>query len=478
MKNDPVCWAEGLFLKPHHLQQADVYSQELISSQNRLDHPYNYGIYDLEINDELLKSNKLEVTNLIARLKDGTYVKFSGGLDLSTAGDAKEMRNSRTLIAYLAVPESQEQAANVSNSDSGTRYLSSSGESFDFCSGENPQTIDRQRLNCRLLLETQSLSGFDHIPICRLRLSNVADGTRVVDEVYLPPTIRTNGCREMARYIQSLSDVISSYMERWTEDVRNKSISFTDFRPEYLRPLFFLTMLGEFKAYLNCQTNSQGVHPYFFYQTFVQWLGRVAVLNPVNGDYAPAFPQYDHENLTEVFDLLLNEFKRRVFNPEDSNVIPVLFKGNNGVMTAAIEPEWLTSSQWSLYFGINLRRIPDRDREKFLMKIFLDPAKRNLYWKMGTQEMVESLFRKVARGVTIDQASKRKPGLPKRPIWMFFDFKDDQYWDQVKQSYTLSFRVDEELIHNPKELQGSDEITVVVDGRIYPIQLAVFAVKE
>ena len=44
-----VVWSEGLFLRPHHLQQHDRYFERLIENRSRYVTPYPWGFSDLEI---------------------------------------------------------------------------------------------------------------------------------------------------------------------------------------------------------------------------------------------------------------------------------------------------------------------------------------------------------------------------------------------------------------------------------------------
>ena len=46
--NAKVHWSEGLFLRPHHLQQADRYLENALESRTRYVTPYPYGFAAVE----------------------------------------------------------------------------------------------------------------------------------------------------------------------------------------------------------------------------------------------------------------------------------------------------------------------------------------------------------------------------------------------------------------------------------------------
>ena len=50
-----VLWTEGLFLQPHHFQQADRYTEALVTGLARRILPYAWGVTTLEIDEAALK---------------------------------------------------------------------------------------------------------------------------------------------------------------------------------------------------------------------------------------------------------------------------------------------------------------------------------------------------------------------------------------------------------------------------------------
>ena len=56
--NAKVHWTEGLFLRPHHLQQADRYLENAIESRTRHVTPYPWGFAALEIDRDLAQQSK------------------------------------------------------------------------------------------------------------------------------------------------------------------------------------------------------------------------------------------------------------------------------------------------------------------------------------------------------------------------------------------------------------------------------------
>src|SRR4051812_50191387 len=67
-----VAWSEGLFLRPHHLQQNDRYHEHLLESRVRPVTPYPWGFSELEIDRDLAQQSKFALRRAAGIMPDGT----------------------------------------------------------------------------------------------------------------------------------------------------------------------------------------------------------------------------------------------------------------------------------------------------------------------------------------------------------------------------------------------------------------------
>ena len=67
-----VLWKEGLFLRPHHLQQNDRYHEHLLELRVRHVTPYPWGFSAIEIDRDLLQQRKFALRRASGILPDGT----------------------------------------------------------------------------------------------------------------------------------------------------------------------------------------------------------------------------------------------------------------------------------------------------------------------------------------------------------------------------------------------------------------------
>src|SRR5450756_1639194 len=73
-----VAWSEGLFLRPHHLQQNDRYHEHLLESRVRHATPYPWGFSELEIDRDLAQQSKFALRRAAGIMPDGGLFDFPG----------------------------------------------------------------------------------------------------------------------------------------------------------------------------------------------------------------------------------------------------------------------------------------------------------------------------------------------------------------------------------------------------------------
>ena len=74
--NAKVHWTEGLFLRPHHLQQGDRYLENALESRTRHVTPYPWGFATLEIDRDLAQQSKFALRRASGVMPDGGLFDF------------------------------------------------------------------------------------------------------------------------------------------------------------------------------------------------------------------------------------------------------------------------------------------------------------------------------------------------------------------------------------------------------------------
>ncbi len=62
MKNaQRVVWSEGMFMSPHHMQQLDLYHENLLDLRLGAVEPYPWGVVSVEFDMEALRAGRVQV---------------------------------------------------------------------------------------------------------------------------------------------------------------------------------------------------------------------------------------------------------------------------------------------------------------------------------------------------------------------------------------------------------------------------------
>jgi type VI secretion system protein ImpJ len=77
MKNaQRVVWSEGMFMSPHHLQQQDLYHENLLDLRLAAVEPYPWGVASVEFDMEALRAGRVQLRQFSGVLPDGMPLSF------------------------------------------------------------------------------------------------------------------------------------------------------------------------------------------------------------------------------------------------------------------------------------------------------------------------------------------------------------------------------------------------------------------
>ena len=109
-----IVWNEGMLLTPHHFQQWDNYFEDLLNSRVQSAKQYDYGVLDIQVNNEAIANSNFQLTSCRAVLSDGLLVNVpdtEAVPDLRPVGDHFHPEQER-LGVHLAIPAKKMGEAN------------------------------------------------------------------------------------------------------------------------------------------------------------------------------------------------------------------------------------------------------------------------------------------------------------------------------------------------------------------------------
>lgn len=482
MTNPPVHWHEGMFLRPQHFQSAQRNWSSLIARNSKWDHHYNWGLRSVDLDPDALANYRCAVRSLEARLRDGSLVSVSEDEPLAPLNLRRAFEESNSITVFLGLPSFQlgrvnatttappatrsASAGNYSGAAAQARFIAETLELEDENSGQNPQTIPVRRLNLRLMLSTDAMTGYEVIPLARLEKSPRAEATPEVDSSFFPPLLACDAWRPLAGgVLQTLFDRIGKKVGLLADQVTSRGISFDASSQGDAQTFNQLRELNQAYTTLGVLAFAQGIHPYEAYSELCRLVGQLAIFG--KDRRPPDLPVYDHDDLARCF----FEVRRHIDGLLDVFVEPEYrersFLGAGLRMQASLEPAWLEPN-WQMYLGVKSPLEPDET-----VKILTKPGLLDM--KIGSSGRVDEIYRQGAAGLRFMHVAQPPRSLPMQQGQVYFQVlreAKESEWQHVAKSLTLAIRINEN--HVAGNIEGQRVLTVRHGGGTAPLQFTLF----
>lgn len=472
MRNLPVHWYEGMFLRPQHFQAAERYWSERVSTSDQWDNQYNYGLAHLELSRESLANSQVQIASCRARMRDGTLVSIDVGQEPDRINLKDVFSNESSVLVYLAIPKLSIGRANVS-AETGinghARYVESAQELQDESRGGNDASVEFRNLNLRVMLSTDDMSGFEVLPIARIKRAGTEEATPQIDEDYIPPLISVDCWQPLALdIVRAIFDLIGEKIDVLSQRAVERKMNFSSQQPGDVDDLLMLSALNQSYGVLHCLTFAQTVHPFVVYYELCRTLGSLAVF----GDQRRVddYPQYDHDDLARIFRWLKSRIEQLLGSRKKVSYEQRFFVGTDRGMQVAIDADWL-HQKWDWYVGVNGHNVSAADGREILR-----PGKLN--WKLGSSTQVDLIFRHGLPGVEMLELMKAPRALPPHG-WLYYEIqRENASWKDVLATQTLGMRFTDTIIANLNNLPGQRQLEVMNGDKRAILEFALFAVRK
>lgn len=469
MHNLPVHWSDGMFLRPQHFQSAERHWTELLSCVQQWSLKYNYGLREIEIGPEALANHQVQVVRCRACLKDGTLIRLGAGQEPDRVDLKQAFEKSAAVTVYLAVPKLALGRRNVGDqNDQSSRYRVVEQMVQDETEGGNEQDLEFRSLNVSLRLSTENLSGYETLPIARIKRAGESNATPQIDEEYVPPVLAIDAWRPLAiGMIRAIYDILGNKIEVLSRRVAERGISLASRDPGDLDDLLMLMTANGGYGVLNCLTFAAGVHPFPAYSELCRLISLLSIFDSTRRP--PEIPAYDHDDLGRIFRWAMQQIQRLLGASRVLEYEQRYFTGTDRGMQVAIDPKWLHSG-WDWYVGVLPESITEQQCRELLRPGQLD-------WKMGSAQQVDLIFKHGIPGVEQVELDHPPRGLPAREGWVYYEVRrEGNAFRDVLATQTLAMRFTESLISNLERLRGQQKLEVFAAGKRAVLQFALFAV--
>jgi len=443
-----VLWSEGMFLTPHHFQQADRYYEHLISRRMRAVRALGWGVCRLALNADALANGEVVLSKCSAILPDGLAVETPDLDPLPPARpiegffDAK--RNS--LGVYLAAPLARAGAVAFSPEGASdgrpTRYHRRSLAAADENTGGSEREVVLAAKTLRVLFEGESLDDYATLKIAEL--SRSAGGKFVANDAYVPPCLFLSASAQLVAYLRRILEMISAKSSDLASQRRQRSAGLVEFTMSEAANFWFLHTVNATIPVLMHLHNHPDVHPEDVFLALARLAGELFTFS---GEGHPKdLPQYSHDAVGASFAAMEKKITDLMGTIIPTKCAPIpLEKTRESLFTGKLRDDRLLDGQF--YLAV-MAEVPE---EKIIKEV---PLKA----KVAASDRVDQLIAAALRGIPLRHLPTPPAEIPVQPGRQYFQVdKSGEHWEGVKKSRSISFYIPPEFKNLKLELMGVKE---------------------
>ncbi|MFO0958186.1 MAG: type VI secretion system baseplate subunit TssK [Isosphaeraceae bacterium] len=432
MAKQPVHWSEGMFLKPHHFQAADRYARERLRESEEWFHPHGWGVRSFRIDPDALKNSQARVLECQARFRDGTTVTLpeEGSLDPLDIRPALEGRGETTLM--LALPTWKEDRANIEaggNRAEWARFGVQTIDKPDENTGGDEEPVDFRWPRVRLLSSHIDTTGFELLPLARIRRGSGEGATPEVDRSYIPPILQVDGWTPLREDADRFFQQLQSVVRQESEYLVGRKLSFDSQVLGEAERILKLAQCNAAYSLLQGILPTRGLHPFGLYAELCRLIGQLSLFDETRRPID--LPAYDHDDLGPRFAKLFDELRRLLGLLGRTPAIKRYFEfqQSDGKFKVALDPDWFEEAT-RLYLGIETVDLNDAECDALI---------RGKEWKMGAEDKIDEIFRERQPGLVTRPLERIPPSLPRNVVYYEIE-RRPEYWRDVLRTRTLALR--------------------------------------
>jgi type VI secretion system protein ImpJ len=439
---DAIVWREGLFLRPQHFQQNDRRLEYEFCTRTIESSPNNWGLYELDVDLNFLKSGKFALNRVYGIMPDGTLIDISTKshglvIDIEQADAGKSL--------YLALPVNLEYEDAVCFEEElkkSTRFVAKrENEVPNINVGEKSETeLLVAKKNFQILKEEELNEGYQVIKIAKI--GNVGESNAVSLETdFMPTFLHMDKATYLQAALQELQKVLHYRIEKISEKLSDASVQAAE-----LGDYLLLQLIHRFYNRLGFFLSLSKVHPQTVFLELTSLIAELAVFMTKEKKLNKQFI-YEHEFQKKSFEGLMDELKVMLSAVLEQHSVKLpIEKRKYGIYVAKIEDKSLIqNSGFVLAVTANI----DADKLKKLLSANL---------KIGTIETIRDLVNYHLAGFKLKPLPVAPRQIPYRVNHIYF-----------KLALTTT---------DKEKLQNSGGMAFHLSGEIDGIEYTLWAVRS
>ena len=432
-----IVWNEGMLLTPHHFLQSDNYHEELLNSRVQSLMQYEYGVIDLQVNNEAIANGNFQITNCRAVMTDGLVVNVP---DAEAVPDMRPVGNhfgveAERLGVHLAVPAKKMGEANFqasgATSNGNLRFLQEGSLVKDETSGTNEQPIAYAKSNLRIIFDDELRDGFTSLKIAELQ--RTPTGQLKISEEYIPPILKISASIWVANMLRQVVEILITKSGSLGEQRRHSNASLADFTTSEVAVFWLLNTINASIPTMAHYFRSPVLHPEKLYLEMAGLVGKLMTFSIES--HPKDIVKYDHDDLYFTFFSLSSQLKDLLETVIPSRCVPIpLEKTRDTLYVGRIDDERLLKEA-EFYLAVRAQ-MPEAKLMEGVPRVV----------KIASRDVIDSVIGSALPGVVLTLASPPPAPIPARVGFKYFKLDTiGPYWNGINGSKVISVYVPNDI---------------------------------
>lgn len=299
---NPVAWTEGLFLRPHHLQQHEIFNEERLRYHLHAVDPFHWGVRELEIDEEALKDHQFVILRLDAILPGGIIIQHPGN---AVVENREFDPPTERIEVHIGIHHLSATEANAAYRDDGVkdvRFVIAAHELPDVAGGGSRVPIELAHPNVRVFLtgEENALEQHETLKLAEIEATEETKRPFVIRSTYAPPLIAVQAHELLLAELSQLVSQMAGSVRIVAG--RTQTIAVGDLEKVYMR-----YTLARMTPLLQHMLATGDTKPFPLYSTLIETAG---ALSCFRRQEVADLPRYDHRDLYRCFHELIQIISR------------------------------------------------------------------------------------------------------------------------------------------------------------------------
>jgi type VI secretion system protein ImpJ len=303
----PVSWSEGMFLKPHHFQQADLYQDARLTYHLRALNAFHWGVVKLRVDVDALENMLLRVLVCEAVLPDGLVLRVPGDAVIEERSFQDEFPPAaNALDVYLTV---QGLASDGGGSE---RFVRESEARADVLLRDNEASVEFLVPRAQLLFATgpadERLAGLQWLKIAQVRRTGRQVPRFELSPAYVPPAISLQAVPGLVSTVNEVLERLCAASRTFGQFRRERGPEALGYGVGDLEQLLARATVNQYIPAIQHALLNESAHPFAAYGLLAELRGALTSYYP--DEEAWTFPAYDHDDLGGCFAKMADDIRR------------------------------------------------------------------------------------------------------------------------------------------------------------------------